>query len=353
MTNRLVEARKSVKVDGSTFAGSLSEARKIAVDLEALGFDGFFTGETTHDPFLPLAIASEHTERIELGTGIAVAFPRSPMHLANLGHDLQLFSNGRFILGLGSQIKAHVEKRFSADWFAPAARMRELVMSTRAVWRSWNEGERLDFQGDFYTLTLMTPFFSPPASPQGPPRIYVAAVGQQMAQVAGEVADGLFVHPFTTAEYLREVTLPAVDRGRSASSPEKDSHFEVALPVFIVTGDDQRQMQTAAQAVREQLSFYGSTPAYRSVLEQHGWGELQSDLNSLSKQGRWREMADLIDEEILNTFAICGPPDEIGPEIERRLSGVVDRVSFYAPYERPLERWMPTVEYLKAINSRG
>jgi len=327
-----------MKVDGGLMTVDMRNAAKQARELEALGYDGLFTAETSHDPFLPLVLAAEHTERIELGTGIAVAFPRSPMHLANIGHDLQVYSKGRFMLGLGSQIKAHNEKRFSTPWFQPAARMRELILAMRAIWRTWNEGEKLDFRGEFYTHTLMTPFFQPPPSPYGPPKVYLAAVGEKMTEVGGEVCDGLLVHGFTTEKYLRETTLPAVERGLKKAGRSR-ADFILSCPVFVVTGNNEEELEKAVAGVRQQIGFYGSTPAYRGVLEAHGWGDLQTELNALSKQGKWVEMGKILTDDIVDAFAVQGQPEEIPGLILKRYGDVIDRVSFYAPYQADPDRW--------------
>jgi probable F420-dependent oxidoreductase len=327
-----------MKVDSGLMAADLDTIAARAKELEALGYDGIHTAETSHDPFLPLVIAAEHTKRVELGTGIAVAFPRSPMHLANIGHDLQLFSKGRFMLGLGSQIKAHNEKRFSTPWFQPAARMRELILAMRAIWKCWNDGEKLDFRGDFYTHTLMTPFFQPTPSPYGPPQVYLAAVGEKMTEVAGEVCDGMLVHGFTTEKYLRETTLPAVERGLAKAGRSR-ADFTLSCPVFVVTGTNDAEVENAATGVRQQIAFYGSTPAYRGVLEAHGWGDLQTELNTLSKQGQWVEMGKLIGDDILDAFAVQGEPEQVPALILGRYGDVIDRVSFYAPYQSDPDRW--------------
>src|SRR4051794_35631537 len=232
--------------------------RKIAAaakEAEAQGWDGLLTAETAHDPFFPLLIAAEHTERIELATGIAVAFARNPMIMANIGNDLQSFSQGRTILGLGSQIKAHIEKRFSMPWSHPAARMREFVLAMRAIWACWSDNTKLDFRGDFYTHTLMTPFFNPGPNPYGPPKVYLAGVGELMTEVAGEVCDGFICHGFTTERYLREVTLPALARGREKAGKTLEG-FDIAGPSFVVTGADEEQMAKAAAGTRQQIAFY-------------------------------------------------------------------------------------------------
>jgi len=317
---------------------------------EAQGYDGLWTAETSQDPFLPLLLAAEHTNTLELGTSIAVAFARNPMTLAQTANDMQKFSEGRFILGLGSQIKPHITKRFSMEWSKPAARMREMILAIRAIWDCWNNEAKLDFRGEFYTHTLMTPFFMPGANPFGPPKIFLAGVGERMTEVAGEVADGFICHGFTTERYLREVTIPALDRGRAKANlgPVSDTDdFEIVGPSFVVTGEDEADQARAAFATRRQISFYGSTPAYRAVLDLHGWGDLQTKLNNMSKSGKWNQMAELIDDEILGTFAVLGEPAEIAPELQRRYGDVVNRISFYSPYDSNSDRWASVMADLK------
>jgi probable F420-dependent oxidoreductase len=337
-----------MKVDGGMgMTLTLDNIVRSAQEAEEAGYDGFWTAETSHDPFFPLLLAAEHTERIELGTGIAVAFARNPMTLANIGHDLQLFSKGRFHLGLGSQIKPHITKRFSMPWSAPAARMRELVLAMRAIWACWNEGTKLDFRGDFYTHTLMTPFFDPGPNPYGVPKVYLAAVGERMTEVVGETCDGMLCHGFTTERYLREVTVPALERGLAASGRTR-ADLELSIPSFVVTGETEEEMAQSAVGVRRQIAFYGSTPAYRPVLELHGWGELQDELNALSKQGEWEAMGDLIDDEVLSTFAVVAEPPQLAAELLGRFGDLVDRLSFYAPYKASPDTWLPVIAALKA-----
>lgn len=314
---------------------------------ELVGYDGFWVPETSHDPFLPLALAAEHTERITLGTGIAVAFARNPMNLAVVANDLQTLSNGRFILGLGSQIKPHIEKRFSMTWSHPAPRMRELILAMRAIWASWSDGSRLAFRGEFYRHTLMTPMFDPGPNAFGNPKVFLAAVGEVMTEVAGEVADGLLAHGFTTERYLREVSIPAFERGL-ARGGKKRADVEISYPGMVVTGPNEEEFAAATTAVKRQLAFYGSTPAYRPVLELHGWGDLQPELNTLSKRGEWVKMADLIDDDVLNTFAVVGELDEIPGKILARFGDLVDRFSFYAPYRVEPERWAEVLAKFKA-----
>ena len=317
-----------MKIDGG-LGSNLATVPAEAEAAEAAGYDGVWTAETSRDPFFPLLLAAEHTNRIELGTGIALAFARSPMTLANIGWDLQAYSKGRFNLGLGSQIKAHIEKRFSMPWSHPAPRMREFILAMRAIWDSWQHGTPLEFRGEFYRHTLMTPFFNPGPGEYGPPAVYLAAVGEKMTEVAGEVADGLLVHAFTTEEYLREVTLPALARGLEKSGRSR-SNIQVSYPAFVITGRDAAEISAADEFARRQIAFYGSTPAYRGVLDFHGWGELQPQLNALSKQGEWVKMGELIDDDVLRAFAIVCEPDEVAAAVKGRFDGLVDRVSFYA-----------------------
>ena len=328
---------------GFDAADAATRARQAEED----GYAGVWCPETGHDAFLPLVLAAQHTERLELGTGIAVAFARNPMSMAMVANDAQLYSQGRFLLGLGSQIKPHIEKRFSMPWSHPAPRMREYISAMRAIWACWNEGAELNFRGDYYTHRLMTPFFNPGPNPYGPPKVFLAAVGTLMTEVAGEVADGLLVHGFTTERYVREVTLPAFARGLERSGRSR-ADVQVAYPAFVVTGQDEQGMAAAAQAVRSQIAFYGSTPAYLPVLELHGWGDLHRELNRLSKQGGWAEMANLIDDEVLATFAVVAEPEQVPAGLAERFGGVVDRISFYAPYQMPRERWRQVVAGIAA-----
>jgi probable F420-dependent oxidoreductase len=314
-----------MKVDGG-LPTDLHEVPTRIRELEDAGFAAAMTAETAHDPFFPLLLAAEHSERIDLMTSITVAFARSPMTLANVGHDLNAYSKGRFILGLGSQIRPHITKRFSMPWSSPAKRMREMILAMRAIWKNWYEGERLRFQGEFYSHTLMTPMFTPTNTDHGPPRVFLAAVGPLMTEVAGEVADGLIVHPFTTQSYMRDTTLPAIERGLAAAGRDR-SDFEIAYPGFIVSGQDEKTFEATKRAVKKQISFYGSTPAYRPVLESEGWGDLQLELNRMSKQGQWDEMGTLITDEMLDAFAVVGEPGDLARGVLDRYGEVVDRMS--------------------------
>ena len=321
----LLDAGGDAGMDPRAFAAG-------AADIETAGYDGIFAAETKHDPFVALTAAAMRTEKVELMSGIAVAFARSPMSTAETANDLQLVSEGRFILGLGSQIKAHVERRFSMPWSAPAARMREDVSAVRAIWDSWQTGEPLAFEGEHYRHTLMTPFFSPGPNPYGTPPIWIAAVGDKMAETAGAVADGLFAHSFTTEKYLREVTVPALARG-AASTGREATDLGISLPAFVAIGETQAELDTAIAATRGHIAFYGSTPAYSAVLERHGWGGLHEELHAASRRGEWKRMGALIDDEVLTAFAAVGSPAEAAAQLRERYAGLVTRLSFSASYE--------------------
>ncbi len=337
-----------MKVDGGAgvddgFEGLMDKCR----EQEAVGYDGLWVPETKHDPFTLLPLMAHATESVDLGTNIVVAFARNPMTLATSANDIQLQTKGRFILGLGSQIKPHITKRFSMEWSRPAARMEEMILAIRAIWNTWETGEKLNFRGEFYTHTLMTPFFDPGPNPYGTPRIALAGVGPLMTEVAGAAADMFLCHGFTTEKYLREQTIPALERGAARAGRSMDD-ITISGPSFIVTGNSEEQMAAARTGVKQQIAFYGSTPAYRPVLDCHGWGDLQTELNGLSKQGRWVEMGNLIDDEVLDAFAVVSEPEGVAAELKRRYDDVVDRISFYAPYKSDAERWRPVFEELKA-----
>jgi probable F420-dependent oxidoreductase len=325
-----------MKVDAA-LGTQLERVPQAARAAEAAGYDGVRTAEMNHDPFFPLLLAAEHTERVELSTSIAVAFARSPMILANLGHDLNAYSRGRFTLGLGSQIKPHISKRFSMPWGAPAPQMRELVLAMRAIWGNWYQGEPLQFVGKYYTHTLMTPAFTPENKDYGAPRVVLAAVGPQMTEVAGEVADGMIIHPFSTVPYIEQVTLPAIGRGLAKAGRQRDD-FEISYSNFVVTGRDEAEFEASKRTARERIAFYGSTPAYKGVLESIGVGELQGELNTMSKQGRWKEMGDLISDDVLAAFAVVGEPRDVAPEMLRRYGAFTDRTSASFPVSDAAER---------------
>ena len=335
-----------MKIDGA-ISFSLDNAAASAKEAEAAGYSGAFTAETSHDPFLPLALAAEHTSTLELGTSIAVAFARNPMTVAHTAWDLQSFSDGRFILGLGSQIKPYITKRFSMDWSSPAARMREFVQALHAIWDTWQTGEPLAFRGDFYSHTLMTPMFSPQSIPAGKPKVFLAAVGEYMTKVAGEVCDGWISHGFTTASYLQDVSVPALYAAADAAGRDR-SEVQISLPSFIVTGETEEAIDKASFETRKQIAFYGSTPAYKKVLDHHGWGDAQIELNRMSKDSEWDAMAEVIDQTMLETFAVVAEPDKVAGEVLNRYGHLVDRLSFYAPYGTNPALWGGVIDELKA-----
>jgi probable F420-dependent oxidoreductase len=327
-----------MRIDAMTLGGPLGGIADDVRTAEGRGYDGWFVGETAHDPLLACVLAGAASERLQVGTGITVAFPRSPMHVAYAAHDLQTLTGGRFVLGLGSQIRPHIEKRFGTPWSRPAARMREYVLALQAIWHAWASGERLRFEGEFYRHTLMTPFFTPADHGHGPPPVWLAAVGPKMTEVTGEVADGLLCHGFTTDRYLTEVTLPTLASGAERAG-RAVADLDVALPVFVVTGRDERETDVVEAGVKAQIAFYGSTPAYRAVLDLHGWGELHERLHARSLEGDWAAMTAMIDDEVLHTFAIVAPPDEVGSAIRVRYDGLVDRVSLYTGFEFDGDLW--------------
>lgn len=295
-------------------------------ELESIGYDSGFSFESKHDPFLPLALAAPRTTSLRLGTAVAIGFARNPMVLANVGYDLQLITEGRFVLGLGSQVRPHIEKRFSETWSRPAARMRELVSAIRAIWDRWEGTADLRFDGEFYRHTLMTPAFDPGPNPFGPPPVFLGGFGPRMIGVAGEVADGLIVHPFNTRRSLEELVVPALTRGREAG-PFAGDPIELVWVMMVVTWTTDAEHARAWRSVREQLAFYGSTPAYAPVLALHGFGDLHTELNVLSKAGRWDDMTELIPDELVHEIAVTGARHEIAAKVVARTAGITDSVS--------------------------
>jgi len=299
----------ALETAGDVHDGSI-EFEATAVRAEADGYDGIGATELQHDPFISIAVAARSTTTIQLGTSIAVAFARNPMSVAETANDLQLLSGGRFTLGLGSQIKPHIERRFSMPWSSPAARMRDFVLAVRAIQESWQTGEKLDYRGEFYQHTLMTPMFAPRPNPHGAPKIAIAGVGPLMTEVAGEVADGWLAHTFTTPTFLREVSLPA----------------------FVAVGTSQPELDAAIRATKKQIAFYGSTPAYASVLELHGWGGVAEQLNAGSRRGEWDAMTELITDEMLAEFSAVGSPAEVAAQLRSRFTGIATRLAFAFSY---------------------
>jgi len=304
----------------------LGEVRTLYPELERLGYDRAFSFEAKHDPFLPLAVAGEHTTSLELGTAIAIAFARTPMTLANAGWDLQTLTGGRFTLGLGSQVQPHIEQRFSMPWSEPAERMREMVQAIRSIWHTWETGERLSFAGRFYNHTRMIPAFDPGPNPWGTPPIFTAGIGPRMTEVGGEVADGFLVHPLNTRKSLQELTIPSLARGAVRAGRDL-ADVEVVCVTIIVTGRTEEAMAQCREITRRQLGFYGSTPAYRTVFEIHDRGELHPRLKSLASEGRWDAMAELIDDEFLETVCVVAEPTSIATAVKDRLEGISNSVS--------------------------
>ena len=293
-------------------------------ELEARGYDAAFSAEINNDPFFPLVLAAEHSRNIALTTSISVAFARNPMTMANLAWDLNQYSRGRFTVGLGSQIKPHITRRFSMPWSKPAARMREFIQAMQAIWACWERGDKLDFNGEFYQHNLMTPMFTPSRTAYGAPGVNLAAVGPLMTEVAAEVANGVIAHGFTTVQYLREVTLPAVEKGLEKSGRAREE-FDISAPIMVVTGVNEEAFEQSTMAVKSQLGFYASTPAYRPVLEAQGWGDLLTEANQLTREGRWEDMANLITDEILNAFAVVTEDIQQVPALlKQRYGGLVD-----------------------------
>ena len=316
----------SLKID-VMLSNSVVEAVERAQALSRTGVDGVFSFENAHDLFFPL-VAAAPVCSLDLMTNVAIAFPRSPMHLAHASYDLHLLSQGRFRLGLGTQVRAHVEKRFGATWGKPVRQMREWVLATRAILESWQDGTRVDFRGEYTTHTLMTPAFNPGPNPYGIPKILVGALGQRMNEMAAEVADGILVMPFNSERHMHERTWPAIGRGLATAGRERDD-LEVTAEVIVGVGRSDEELEQA-KGVRFLLGFYGSTPAYKPVLDVEGWGDLQPQLNALSKQGRWNDMTALITDEMVHTLAVHGTPDQVAAEIVRRY-GDCDRICAYFP----------------------
>jgi len=335
-----------VKVD-AFLSGGLAEAEAVAAKVRAAGYDGLWSAELDHDPFLPLARAAGSAAPMELGTSIVVAFARTPMILANTAWDLQSLSGGRFILGLGSQVRAHIERRFSMPWSRPAARMREFIQALMAIWDTWQDGTPLDFNGEFYSHTLMTPMFNPGPLESGRPRVMLAAVGTAMTRVAGEVADGLLAHGFTTRSYLQEVTLPTVEDALARAGRPREG-FEVKYSPFVVTGRNEEEIEQAIVETRERIAFYASTPAYRPVLEHHGWGELQTDLNHLARKGEWKQMGTLIDDDVLHAFALIATPEELPVALGTWVAGLADRTGFISPAGTGVDETVEMIATLRA-----
>jgi probable F420-dependent oxidoreductase len=326
-----------VKIDVALGIEGLGDVPAMAREAEALGFDGLWTAETRHEPFLPLALAAEHTRRVSLGTAIAVAFPRSPTVVAHTAWDLQAASGGRLILGLGTQVKGHMERRFSVKWTAPGPRLREYILALRAIWDAWQTRGPVSFRGEHYSITLTTPFFSP--APIAHPRIpiYIAAVNAYNMRLAGELCDGVHLHPFHSAKYLREFALPNIEAGLAKTGRPRTA-LELACSVFMITGRTAEEVARAREHARTQVAFYASTRTYEPVLAAHGWQDLTPQLHRKSVEGDWAGMAALVTDEMLRDFAVEAPLDGLRDALDERYMGLLDRIAPYVPLERRTTR---------------
>jgi len=337
----------SIKLDTALVTTALGDIPRAARSAEEAGFDCLWTADTGHDPFLPITLAAEHTTGVKLGTSIAVAFPRSPMVTAMIGWDLAELSGGRFILGLGTQVKGHIERRFGVKWEAPGPRMRDYIGALRVIWECWAKGTPLHYESEHYKHTLMTPFFAPGPMNHWQIPIYIAGVNDYMCRLAGETCQGLHVHPFHSIEYLKKTVLPNVEEGLKKSGRTRKD-IALSSSVFIITGHTPDEIESAKALVKQQMSFYASTRTYLKVLEANGYGDLSEKLNAMSRRGDWGSMADAITDDMLECYAVTGKPDEIPDKVKARYEGILDRLAFYFPFNpAERERWAPVV---KAFN---
>ena len=338
-----------MKIDTALYVTDLDKMPALTRAAEEMNFDGIWTFETVHDPFLPLALVAEHSRRLSLGTSIAVAFSRSPAVLAYVGWDLARFSKGRFIMGLGSQVKGHNERRFGVKWEKPVKKMREVILAIRAIWDCWQNHTKLNFQGEYFKLTLMTPFFSPEPHEYAHIPIYTAGVNRLMCRLAGELCQGLHVHPLHTSLYLREMVWPNVQLGLEKTDRRRED-IELCSSIFVIPTDDLQPSAFYESEVRRQISFYASTPQYKPVFEIHGWGDVADQLRALAARGRWNDMPSLITDEILETFALRGTWAELPGKVQEKYGGLLDRVSYYFPFVpgQSEEGWRATIAGFKA-----
>lgn len=333
-----------MKLDTGLAAASLKDVPAAARAAEEAGFDGVWTAETAHDAYLPLAIAAEHTTKLKLGTSIAVAFPRSPLAHAMLAWDLQALSAGRFMLGLGTQVRAHNERRFGIKWEKPVKRLREMIQVIRASWDTFQNNTRPSFKGEFYEFTLMTPFFNPGPIEHPEIPIYIAGVNELMCRLAGEMCDGFHVHPFHSVKYLNEMVLPNIEAGAKKSGRDAKT-CKLSTSAFVIVGDSAEERKKMEAPAKQQIAFYASTPQYKAVLDAHGWGDTQAQLNDKARSGDWGGMANLITDEMLDVFAVTGTWDEIAGKIHAKYDGLLDRVGFYIPYRKgeKTEQWAKVI----------
>jgi probable F420-dependent oxidoreductase len=342
----VVQRADQLKIDAEVAVQDPAESAELAKKAEAFGFDCFWVNETRHDPFVQVALAASSTSTINVGTSIALAFTRSPTTLAYTAWDLQNISRGRLLLGLGSQVKGHIERRFGAQWESPAPKMKEIVLALRSIWRSWQDGTRLDFQGRFFHLDLMTPFFSPGPIKNPKIPIYVAGVNQAMCRIAGTVADGLHVHPLHTVEYPRRVIGPALTAGTDRAGRRR-SDVSVAASVFAAVGSNSKEVAEMREFCREQVAFYASTRTYSKVLGLHGWEDVGERLHSLSTRGEWDKMPREVSDDMLEEFVVEGRWEEIGMTLGRRYDRLVDRVRLYLPFDGR-RKWLSLVQGFRA-----
>ncbi len=333
-----------MRVETLLMGNSIEQIAAAARKAEELGYDGVITVEAGHDPFFPLLIAAEHTGRLSLGSSVAIAFPRSPFVVAQMAWDLQRFSGGRFLLGLGTQVKGHNERRYSTPWLAPPGpRLREYILCLKAIFQTFQDGARPNFSGQHYQFTLISPFFNPGPIEHPHIPIYISAVNKYMARLVGELCDGVRLHPFTSLRYVQEVLLPRIEEGaRKMGRPLAD--IDIAAQPLIASGKDEEEVEKAKGPVKQQIAFYASTRTYLPVLETHGWGEVGLQLHRLSLEGRWQEMANRISDEMLEEFAIVGTYDEVVAKLKARWGGTANSVSFGHPATTPVEE-----ERLKAM----
>jgi len=329
-----------MKLDTAFAPTFLADVPTLAKATEAIGFDALWTAETSHDPYLPLPMVAEHTERITFGTSIAVAFPRSPLVHAQIAWDLATQSDGRFVLGLGTQVKGHNERRFGIKWEAPGPRLREMILCIRAIWDCWQNGTRPRFEGEYYRFTLMTPFFNPGpiAHPKVP--IWIAGVNTYMCELAGELCEGFHVHPFHSIRYLRESLLPEIGRGLAKAARQR-ADITLSTSAFVIAGNNDEEIARAKEAVRLQIAFYASTRTYARVLQAHGWGDTSARLNEKAAKGDWTGMASEITDEMLDVYAVTARWDDVAAKVKSRYDGILDRVALYLPFrpEADGERW--------------
>jgi probable F420-dependent oxidoreductase len=333
-----------MKFDVTIMHDDLNIIPEIARELEDRGVDAMWTPETAHNPFLPLTLAAHATEVLEVGTAIAVAFPTSPMKMAYLAWDLAAQSKGRFMLGLGTQVKAHIVRRFSSAWGSPGPRLKDYIQAMRAIWEAWQTNGKLRYEGEFYKHTLMTPFFQPAPIEHPDIPVYIAGVNTYLCQLAGEMCQGFHVHPFHTTDYLRDVIVANVEEGAQRSGRSR-ADVNLTCAIFVVTGETEKDLENDVAAVKSQIAFYASTPSYRAVLEHHGMGDLQEKLSVMAREGRWLEMHEEISDDLLDKVAVVATHDDLPYKVKERYEGLLDRVGYYFPFE-PGERedlWIKSV----------